>query len=253
MRLIAALKAALDSWLDTERERLALWLPVFMGAGVLAYYTLRFEPAPWVGAAAALPAIGLAVGLPGLRWLIAPLAAAALGFTSGQIATARAPPIEVDLPTHASIVTGTIRAVEPLPEGRRITILPAWIDDAPEPLRRSVRIRLQKKDDGDLGSGDSVRIRALIRPPALPSYPGAWDLQRDAFYSGLGASGYALARAERTTEAVPSGPMRFVQWLREVIARRVVAVIPGAAGAVSVTLLTGVVDGDPRGRPCGVS
>ena len=33
--------------------------------------------------------------------------------------------------------------------------------------------------------------------------------------------------------------MRFVQWLREGIARRVVAVIPGAAGAVSVTLLTG--------------
>jgi competence protein ComEC len=102
-----------------------------------------------------------------------------------------------------------------------------------------VRIRLQKKDDGDLGSGDSVRIRALIRPPALPSYPGAWDLQRDAFYSGLGASGYALAKAERTTQAVPSGPMRFVQWLREGIAHRVVAVIPGAAGAVSVTLLTG--------------
>ncbi len=239
MRLLAVLKAAFDSWLDTERERLALWLPVFMGAGVLAYYTLRFEPAPWVGAAAALPTIGLAVGLPGLRWLIAPLAATALGFTSAQIATARAPPIEVDLPTHASIVTGTIRAVEPLPEGRRITILPAWIDGAPEPLRRSVRIRLQKKDDGDLGSGDSVRIRALIRSPALPSYPGGWDLQRDAFYSGLGASGYALAKAERTTQAVPSGPMRFVQWLREVIARRVVAVIPGAAGAVSVTLLTG--------------
>ena len=101
------------------------------------------------------PRSDLAVSLPGLRWLIAPLAAAALGFTSAQIATARAPPIEVDLPTHASIVTGTIRAVEPLPEGRRITISPAWIDGAPEPLRRSVRIRLQKKDDGDLGAATS--------------------------------------------------------------------------------------------------
>jgi hypothetical protein len=65
MRLLAVLKATLDSWLDTERERLALWLPVFMGAGVLAYYTLRFEPAPWVGAAVALPAIGLASAFPG--------------------------------------------------------------------------------------------------------------------------------------------------------------------------------------------
>ncbi len=239
MRLIAALQAALESWLDTERERNALWLTVFMGVGVLGYYALRTEPAPWIGAAVALPMIGLASCLPGLRWLIAPVAAAALGFASGQLATARAPPIEVDLPSRATILTGTIRAVEALSEGRRITVQPATLDAAPAPLRRAVRVRLQKKDDGELATGDSVQIRALIRPPALPSYPGAWDLQRDAFYSGLGASGYALGKAERTGRSIPSGPMRFVQWLRETIAHRVVAVLPGSAGAFSVTLLTG--------------
>jgi competence protein ComEC len=233
------MKAALDSWLDTERERLAVWLPVFMIAGVLAYYTLRFEPAPWFGAAMAVPAVAIAVWLPDLRWLFGPLTAAALGFTAAQFATARAPPVETGLPTHATIVTGTIRAVEALPEGRRITIQPAWLDGTDEPLRRAVRVRLQKKDNGALDSGDSVRIRALVRPPSSPSYPGAWDLQRDDFYAGLGGSGYALGPAERTAQATPSGPMRLVQRLREIITRRVVAVIPGAAGAVSVTLLTG--------------
>ena len=239
MRLFAVPYAALQAWLDTERERLALWLPVFMIGGVIGYYMLRFEPVPWMGASVAFPAIVLAVALPGPRWLVAPVAAAALGFAAGQLATARAPPIEADLPIRATIVTGQIRAVEPLPEGRRITIQPVWLDGAASPLRRAVRIRLQKKDDGDLASGDTVRIRALVRPPPSPSYPGAWDLQRDDFYAGLGASGYALGPAERTARAVPSGPMRFVQWLRETIANRVVAVIPGAAGAVSVTLLTG--------------
>jgi competence protein ComEC len=239
MRPIAAMKAALDSWLDTERERLAVWLPVFMGIGVLGYYSLRFEPAFWLGPVIALPMVALAVLLPGARWLLGPFSAAALGFASAQMATIRAPPIEADLPTRATIVTGTIRAVEALPDGRRITIQPAWLDGAAEPLRRSVRTRLQKKDDGELASGDQVRIRALVRPPASPSYPGGWDLQRDAFYAGLGGSGYALGKAERIVQAVPSGPMRFVQWLRETIAHRVVAVIPGAAGAVSVTLLTG--------------
>ncbi|WP_428493444.1 ComEC/Rec2 family competence protein [Rhodopila sp.] len=236
---IAAAKAALDSWLDAERDRLAVWLPVFMGVGVLTYYALRFEPAPWLGAAFAAPTLAIAVALPGLRWAFGPIAAVAIGFTAGQLATARAPPIEADLPTHATIVTGTIQAVEALPLGRRITIQPAWLDGAAEPLRRSVRLRLQNKDDGDLGTGDTVRIRALVRPPSPPSYPGAWDLQRDAFYAGLGASGYALGKAERTAQSVPSGPMRFVQRLREIIRARVVAVIPGAAGAVSVTLLTG--------------
>jgi competence protein ComEC len=239
MRPIAVLNAAWDSWLDVERERLAVWLPVFMGAGVLLYYTLRAEPSVWLGPAIAAPVLGIAVWRPGLRSLFGPFTAAALGFSAGQVATARAPPIEVDLPTHATIVTGTSRAVEPLPEGRRTTIQPAWLDTAPDPLRRSVRVRLQKKDDGALDSGDSVRIRALVRPPAPPSYPGGWDLQRDAFYSGLGGSGYALGKAERTAQAVPSTPMRLVQRLREIIASRVVAVIPGAAGAVSVTLPTG--------------
>ena len=239
MRLIASLKDTLDAWLDLERERLPVWLPVFMAAGVLAYFSLRMEPAPWIGAACAAPAIILAVALPRLRWLIGPIAATALGFAAAQFATARAAPIEADLPTRAVIVTGTIQAVEALPEGRRITIHPAFLDGAAEPLRRSVRLRLHKRDDGDLASGDAVRLRALVRPPAPPSYPGGWDLQRVAFYSGRGASGYALAKAERTEQAIPPAPMRFMQRLREIIAARVVAVIPGAAGAVSVTLLTG--------------
>ncbi len=225
--------------MDAESERLVLWLPVFMGAGVLGYYMLRFEPALWIGPAIAAPSIAAAVLLPRVRWLLAPVAAAALGFASAQLATARAPPIEAGLPSKATIVTGSIAAVETLPEGRRITIKPAWLDGAATPLRRSARVRLRAKDETPLASGDSVSVRALVHPPAMPSYPGAWDLQRDAFYSGLGGSGFALGKVERTAAAIPSAPMRFVQWLRETIAARVVAVIPGAAGAVSVTLLTG--------------
>ena len=239
MRTVAALKAGLDAWLDRERERLAVWLPVFMGAGVLAYYMLRFEPEPWVGAVFAAPALALTIFLPGLRWLIGPFAAAALGFAAAQFATIRAPPIEADLPTHATVVSGTIRSVEALPEGRRITIQPAILDGTTAPLQRSVRVRLQKTDNTAVASGDTVRLRALVRPPSAPSYPGGWDLQRDAFYAGLGGSGYALAKVEVIGQAMPSAPMRLMQRLREIIAGRVTAVIPGAAGAVSVTLLTG--------------
>ena len=232
MKAFAAWRAAL---LDTEAERFPLWLPVFMGAGVLAYYSLRFEPPVWAGAAAILPALGAAIGF---RQLCAPFLAVAIGFSSAQGATARAPPVETGLPTHASIVAGRVRMVEALPEGRRITLETARLDDA-APLRRNVRVRLRKTDLAPVATGDTIRVRAIVRTPAPPSYPGGWDLQRDAFYAGLGASGYALGPLERLTEAVPSGPMRVVQWLRETIAARVTAVIPGAAGAVCVTLLTG--------------
>ena len=231
-----------DAAIEAEHGRFALWLPVFMGAGVLAYYALRFEPPPWAGVTACGLTILLAVllrGWPVPHGLATIAAAAALGFASGQFATARLPPPESGLPGHATIISGTVHAVETLPDGRRITIAHPRLDDAAEPLTRHLRVRLRANDHNDLSAGDTVRVRALVRPPAWPSYPGGWDLQRDAFYAGLGGSGYALGSAERVTQAVPGTVMGFVQWLREAIGRRVTAAIPGSAGAVAVTLLTG--------------
>ncbi|MGA8195990.1 MAG: ComEC/Rec2 family competence protein, partial [Acetobacteraceae bacterium] len=235
-----------QSWVATERDRLPLWLPVFMGTGILCYFALRAEPPAWLGAAVAIPAVFAAMLLgsrPVLRAGMMALAAATIGLASAQFATWRAPPLDI-LPTHATILTGTVRSVEALPEGRRITLEPAQLDDAP-PLSRWLRVRLRANDQADVAAGDTIRVRALVRPPAPPAYPGAWDLQRDAWFNGHGGSGYALGPVERRAETAPSGPQQLVQQLRELIARRITAVVPGASGAISVTLLTGVTSGIP--------
>ena len=224
---------------DAEAERFGLWLPVFMGVGVLLYYSLRFEPPFWIAATAALPALAGARINPRFRAVSYAVLATALGFAASQLATATSLPLEVGLQSHAISIAGRVRAVEALPAGRRITLESAVLGDAQAPLRRRVRVRLRKTDATAIATGDTVRLRAIVRTPAPPSYPGGWDLQRDAFYAGLGASGYALGPIERLTEAVPTGPMRLVQWLREYIARHITVVVPGAAGAVCVTLLTG--------------
>lgn len=238
--------AWVQAWVAAERDRLALWLPVFMGVGILCYFALRAEPPGWLGAAVAVPAV-LATMLLGSRpvprAIVMALAAAAIGFAATQYVAWRAPPLET-LPTHATILTGIVRGVDALPEGRRIVLEAAQLDGAP-PLSRWLRVRLRTADRLEIATGDTVRIRALLRPPAPPAYPGAWDLQRDAWFSGLGGSGYALGPVERLAESVPSGPLRLVQRLREVIARRITAVVPGSAGAISVTLLTGVTTGIP--------
>ena len=232
-------------WRESEAGRFALWLPVFMGAGVLAYFSLRFEPPAWWGAAVAVPCLVAVVFGPGTcRVGLLPVFAAAIGFASGQFATARAPPIETGLPSTATIVTGTVRAVDLLPDGRRILLQDVRLDGG-EPLRRFIRIRLKRGDEGELATGDGVRVRALVRSPSWPAYPGGWDLQRDAYFAGLGGSGFALNPAERISAGIPSAPLRLVQRLREEIADRITAAIPGAAGQVCVTLLTGAQTGIP--------
>jgi competence protein ComEC len=162
------------------------------------------------------------------------LLAAGLGFTAAQYATWRAPP-EAALPRRAAVITGTVSLIEALPEGRRVTLSQPMLDGA-APMPRRVRVRLRRDDTTTIGTGDSIRVRAMVRPPAPPSYPGAWDLQRDAWFNGLAGYGYALG----PVAVVSTQPGSFAASLRARIAERVMSVLPGAEGAISAVLLTGL-------------
>jgi len=236
----------LDAWQAAERGRFVLWLPVCMGAGVVAYFGLRTEPPLWLGLAAASPAIAacyLFARLPLLRGAAMAVAAATIGFSSAQFATVRAPP-QPTLPRTATVLTGKVRSVELLPEGRRIALEGVQLDGG-EPLERWLRVRLKKSDTQEIATGDAIRVRALVRSPMPPAYPGAWDLQRDAWYSGQAGSGYALGDAEVVTHTSPHGPLRVVQRLREVIAQHIMAAVPGGAGALCVAMVIGTTSGIP--------
>jgi competence protein ComEC len=245
-----------------------------MGGGVLLYYQLRVEPPDWIGAKFAAGGFAAALAFPNrqaLRALGLCLGFAALGFASAQYATLRLPPIEADLPAKAVVATGTVRSVEILSYARRITLSGVTLSEDDRPpvgksrrrqtqaqydsqppdavhirLVRQVRIRLATGDTAPIETGDTVRVRAMARPPLPPALPGGWDTQRDAFFAGLGASGYALAPVEIIAHGAPHGLASRVQSLRETIAARITAAIPGAAGEVSITLLTGASRGIPE-------
>ena len=228
--------------LDAEQDRLALWLPVFLAVGIVLYFDQRMEPWPYLGASACA-----VVGLPLLvlrryqaaRLILAPMLATALGFAAAQYATARAPPVLTDLPFQATFVTGRITATETLPDGRRITLRQAELEPSHATLPRAIRIRLRAGDHTEMATGDLVRVRAMVRAIGAPVQPSGWDMQRDAFYSGLGASGYALGSVEVRERGPPVGPAGFMRHLAEAAAARIAAAIPGPTGQVAVGILIG--------------
>ncbi len=235
---LAGMAEATTRWAAGERGRFALWLPVFMAAGVIGFFALRRDPPAWAAAAplcALLPLLAIRVRV--CRASIWAAVAACVGFGSAQFATWRAPP-PLDLPRRAVVITGIVRGVEMLPQGQRVVLEAPHLADGP-PLPRRLRIRLRGDETRDVATGDVIRVRAMVRPPAPPAYPGAWDLQRDAYFSGIGGYGYALGRIE-TLAAAPPGPMRAVLALREAIAARVAAALPGESGPVAQTLLSGL-------------
>ncbi len=244
---------ALWRWLGrafaAERERWPLWLPVALGVGIGMYFALPFEPSAWIGPAATVGAIAVAALLLrrdgvgarlGALVLIA-LATAGAGFAVAQLRTAMVAAPVLAKPWGPGAVQGRVRAVEALPSGKRIVLDQVALSRLPAtdtPAR--IRVRLAGKTaPADLAPGQELRLRAALMPPPGPVAPGAFDFQRRAWFDRLGAVGYAVARPEIVRAAEPSGASLWLADLRQRIAERVRAALPGDSGAVAAALLTG--------------
>jgi competence protein ComEC len=252
-KTVVARVVAPQRWLDrilaAEHGRFAPWLPVFIGLGATLYFTAKEEPTVW-------PAAAVVVLLAALAWLQrrAPVRRAlalmglcvALGFAAGSLATWRAAPMP-PLPAKAVELTGTVAIAEALPEGGQRVVLSgaAWPGQAP--IARTIRLRLHVHDTALPQPGDTIRVRALLRAPEDPAFPGAWDMQRDAFYAGSAGGGMALEPLTILAHHPPSGVA--ARWLgvRQAIATRLMTDLPGATGAIAATLLTGQASAIPEG------
>ena len=239
--------ARLGIALEVERERWFYWIPVALGAGIATYFALPNEPPPAVAALLVAAAVGLRMALP--RTTLLSLATGvvvifAAGFAlismratlvAGPVLQQRMGPVEV---------YGFVEMVEPREgRGERITLRIAklgQLDRVSTPLR--ARIRTMKRLDG-LAAGDAIIVRAHLAPPAGPALPGGFDFARHAYFSGIGAVGYALTLPVRDASAGPV-PLELrlsasVQRLRQAIGARVDRVLTGEPAAIAKALITG--------------
>jgi competence protein ComEC len=248
LEAVAWLLAAVGRQLDAEQDRWFLWLPVLFGAGIALYFALPSEPPTLVAlmpavAALALHAAGRRTDLAGLA--TAGLLAGTFGIAAAKLRTeaVRAPVLPSQ--TRPVDVYGYLELIEPrAAKGhQRLTIrvtamggreAGAW------PARVRVVARAERKA---LQPGDAVRIKATLNPPPGPSLPGDYDFARAAWFKCLGAVGYADGAAETDTNARPP-PLALrlaaaVARLRQDIGERIVAALPGEAGAIANALITG--------------
>ncbi len=238
----------LSETLDQERSRLFLWLPVLLGTGIALYFSLGTEPG--LGLALALPVLVFAGWLASGRWpyavrvALAGLLAVASGFALAKMRTewVRAPILERSL--WSVEVRGVVELVEPRPgRGQRITLRVTALDDVPPEKRpHRVRVRTLQVLEG-LRPGEAIRLKARLSPPASPSLPGDYDFGRRAWYAGLGAVGYSLAKPTRDENVVPEKHglewRAHVERLRQQIGVRITAALPGETGAIANALITG--------------
>jgi competence protein ComEC len=179
--------------------------------------------AAWRWPAGRGPLVAVALALFGLGWAqVCPLA-------PGTPTLAK--------PLGPAEVAGRVVDLEPLDEGgaARVRIAPRTIERHDGPLPRTVRLRVP--DATGLAPGREVTLLARLLPPGPPVAPGAFDFQRQAYFSGIGAVGFAY-RVERLGPEPPWW-RSVVPNLRAEVNARLLAALTGPEAAMAMALVTG--------------
>ena len=222
-----------------ERDRWALWLPVFFALGIGIYFSLDFEPPVTVSAAAAGMIALLAARLRRTALfpvgIAAAVAATGLFWAGFQTELVRAPAL--DRPVGPTEVSGRILRQDRIEGPFRIVLEDASVARlAPEQTPERLRLRLSSLPPG-AGPGARISVLARLEPVPQPALPGGYDPARRAFFQGIGATGFALGRARLLEPAEAAG----IERLRHGIAARIGEAIedPAAAG-IAIALTTGL-------------
>lgn len=231
-----------------ERDRWALWAPVWFGLGIALYFLLPVEPPLWTAPVVVAVLVPLAwvirarpAGLVGV--VVAGLVAGGFGAAHWRAQAVAAPVLKREI--GPVWLTARVLNAQAQEGGLRLTldraVIERFTDPVPERLRVTVRGQIEPP-----AVGSWVRVRAMLSPPAAPAAPGAFDFARFAWFQQLGAVGYSVSRPRAVEAPDANGGdgwgKAVTLWLngvRQTLTRRILDAVPGPAGAVAAALMTG--------------
>ncbi|MEW9853696.1 ComEC/Rec2 family competence protein [Novosphingobium sp. M1R2S20] len=227
------------------------WLAVAFGIGIAIWFALP-SPGHWLalmvacaGLSASFAALLHKYGrYPYLRLsgIVIPLVVAAgcgsVWARSHLVGAAPIPgPVVVTL-------EGRILSVEVQPAQERSRLVMATREPG---TARPIRVRINLPDRLAPGSrfntGDLVRVRARLMPPAPPMLPGAYNFARTAWFKGLAATGTALSAPEILRS---SDSASLVSGAQRNISAHVRARLDGGEAGIAAALATGDTGGIPE-------
>ena len=223
-------------------QRWPLWAPVFLGMGIALYFSLSFEPPFWWGFGTILL---FALSLWRSRYLALHLIflilfLIALGFSVSLLRTHLLRTEMLHYPLRPLLFEGRVSQVE-LKSTKQGTfyqriLLTNPTAETPEKLPQKIRLTLKGKRER-IWPGQLIRIRAKINPVSEPSLPQGFDFRRQAYFNGIGATGFALSAPEILGSS-PSWGDLFEKKREEITAFFMDHMSP-PLGAIAVALITG--------------
>lgn len=228
-------------------DRLVLWLPVFMCAGIGTYFLLPFEPSlSWVAgifAAALLAVVTVFLTVEKWRdaivwhWFSAFILMFIGSFLLIQMHTRHQEQTHhlLEYSVWNKPIHGMISSFERVGTGWRVVLADASVDGGKTPY--TLRLTIRKK--GFIPEeGGMLTVKGSVMAPSSPLVPNSFDFRRHAFYRGISGYGYATQILSYDAPAQDYGKNRLEEY-RDWLTERVYAVLQQPEAGIVTALLNG--------------
>jgi competence protein ComEC len=238
--------------LEADAGRLAPWLAVGFGAGILLYFAAPSEPSIWAPVATLVAFIAIAWTSrerPLAFAVSLALIAVAAGFSAGCLRGVVVAHSTLTRPTGTLTLSGFVEARDATERSDRIVLrLTKAIGPGASRTPKRVRVSLQRGTAPRVG--EHVALRAQLLPLLGPTRPGGFDYARNSYFAQIGATGFVLGRARAADHAgavpVDLRVLGAIETVRRKMHERIRSVLPGEVGAIASALVTGIRDEIPN-------
>lgn len=241
----------MTQWLEQERGRWPLWVPVWFAIGIGWYFSLPKEPAALMHGLGVLAWVVMAIAFRRrlrFRLLSAVLALMATGFSMAAWHAQRQDVRVLDKPVKMAKISGRLVELNATEKGQRLLLDEVTIEGVPpEQTPQRVRVSFRGKDWQAL-TGDRLSMRASLMIPSGAVMPDGFDFARFFYFRGIGAVGYAIPPIDTLSQDTHTDGawLLWVNQQRMELSDRIRALMSRDAGSVAVALTTGDMASIPK-------
>lgn len=245
------LKAFFEPFL-AEQNRWFLWAPVFLGFGIVLYFSLNEEPSLWPATGAAL--FFTLAGILLRHSLFLPMAVAGLLVTAGfgaaqfEAHMLRQPMLQEK--KEKQTILGRVMVINHLPDGFRLWLTDVQAENlSQKETPRTVRIKFRYQEKIPK-AGDWISVPAMLYPLSKPAETDAFDFRRYAYFHGYGATGFAAGGWRLAEGPKPTWRQATVLFF-ERIRSRINAALLGDNKSTESAIAAALISGDQSGIDAG--
>lgn len=220
------------------------WIPVLLGLGIIAYFSLPREPDGLALAIVLAFSVLLSWRMRKMHSIFVVSVSCSLFVAGVVVAKLETERLSTPLLAQAGTYEISGRVSELVPSEKRTRVVLRDVLDRNQAPRQFAGVQLSAHNQHVQGLqiGDFVQVRARLEPMSGPLLPNGYDFRRVGYFKGLSARGFLLGEAvpflEFSGESGPSLTDRLNK-LRLDISGRISEVLPGQGGALAAALLVG--------------